>query len=167
MASTWRGLKIAKENRCASYNREKDYLYSSKNLEDKIIESLNKKIYSPYSGQMFSSKTEVDIDHIVSLSEAHDSGLCAKNKATKSKFASDINNLTLASSALNRGKKSSLDAAGWVPEKNQCWFANTVIAVKKAYGLTVDSNELIALERIISKCKSFEMIFYSIKNKKR
>ena len=158
--NTWRGLKIEKENRCSPYNRLEDYVYSQ-TIENQIVKSLGNKIYSPYSGKIFKSKEETDIEHIVSLSEAHDSGLCSANKETKTRFASDIKNLTLASPAINRDEKSGHDASGWLPEKNKCWFANKVIEVKKAYNLAVDSNELIALEKVISDCSSFKMVFFN------
>ena len=161
--NTWRGLKIETENRCSPYNRSEDYNYPQ-TIENKIIESLGNKIYCPYSGQFFKSKEETDIEHIVSLSEAHDSGLCAADKQTKNRFASDIQNLTLASPTVNRDEKSGYDASGWLPKKNKCWFANKVIAVKKAYNLTVDSEELVALEKVLSKCSSFEMVFFTNKS---
>ena len=158
-ASTWRGLKVESENRCAPYNRSEDYRYSQ-TVELRIVKSFGNKIYAPYSGRYFSSIKETDIDHIVSLSEAHDSGLCRADKATKSRFASDILNLTLASPAVNRYQKSGHDASGWLPQKNKCWFANKVIAVKRAYNLTVDAKELVALKKVVSDCSSFEMIFF-------
>ena len=157
--NTWRGLKIEAENRCTPYNRSDDYSYSQ-TVENKIVKSLGNKVYSPYSGTFFNSTEETDIEHIVSLSEAHDSGLCSADKETKNRFASDIVNLTLASPTVNRDEKLGHDASGWLPEKNQCWFANKVIEVKKAYNLTVDSKELIALEKVISECSSFEMVFF-------
>ena len=158
--NTWRGLKIEKENRCSPYNRSEDYVYSQV-IENQIVESLGNKIYSPYSGKFFKSQEETDIEHIVSLSEAHDSGLCSTDKKTKNRFASDIQNLTLASPTVNRDEKSGHDASGWLPEKNKCWFANRVIEVKKAYDLTVDSEELIALEKVISQCSSFKMVVFN------
>ena len=157
--NTWRGLKIEKENRCSPYNRLEDYAYSQ-TIENKIVEALGNRIYSPYSGKFFDSIKETDIEHIVSLSEAHDSGLCSADKKTKNRFAEDIRNLTLASPSLNRDEKSGHDAGGWLPEKNKCWFANKVIEVKKAYNLTVDSEELIALEKVISQCTSFKIVFF-------
>ena len=157
--NTWRGLKIEKENRCSPYNRLEDYTYSQA-IENQIVKSLGDKIYSPYSGKTFKSKEETDIEHIVSLSEAHDSGLCSADKKTKTRFASDVQNLTLASPTVNRDEKSGHDASVWLPEKNKCWFANKVIEVKKAYNLTVDSEELIALEKVISKCSSFKLVFF-------
>ena len=108
--NTWRGLKIEKENRCSPYNRSKDYVYPQ-TVENKIVETLSNKIYSPYSGKYFKSIKETDIEHIVSLSEAHDSGLCAADEKIKNRFASDIHNLTLASPTVNRDEKSGYDAS--------------------------------------------------------
>ena len=163
--ASWRGLKIAKENRCTPYNRKSDYSYSQL-LEEKIIESLGNKIYSPYSETFFKSTDETDIEHIVSLSEAHDSGLCSANPQEKSTFASDLRNLTLASPSLNRDEKSRHDASSWLPEKNRCWYAGKVLEVKMAYKLSVDSSELVALEKVLAKCPSLEMTFPEKRKKK-
>ena len=37
--------------------------------------------------------TETDIEHMVARSEAHDSGLCSADLATRRRFASDLLNL--------------------------------------------------------------------------
>ena len=55
-------------------------------------------VYGPYTGTWFDSTSETDIEHIVARSEAHDSGLCAADEATRRRFASDLLNLTLAES---------------------------------------------------------------------
>ena len=155
---SWRGVEIAKENRCTPYNRETDYTYPE-SLEEKIVESLGNKIYSPYSETFFNSTDETDIEHIVSLSEAHDSGLCSASPQEKSAFASDLRNLTLASPSVNRYEKSGHDATNWLPEKNQCWYAGKVLEVKRAYKLSVDSMELVALEKVLATCSSLAMTF--------
>ena len=149
----WRGIKIAKEERC-SYDREKDYPYSQA-IEEEIVKSMDNQIYCPYSGQFFHSTSETDIEHIVSLSEAHDSGLCAASAKMKKKFASDLINLTLAEPTINRREKKGHDAGEWMPENNKCWYANKIIEVKKFYNLSVDLKELIVLEKTISECEFF------------
>ena len=95
-------LVVADEVRCAPYDRS-DYPYSQ-SIEDRIIEQLGG-IWSPYTGERFSSKHQTDIEHMVAVSEAHDSGLCAADAATKVRYASDLLNLTLASPAVNRSQK--------------------------------------------------------------
>ena len=75
---------------------------------------------------------------MVARSEAHDSGLCAADLATRRRFATDLLNLTLASPHVNRYEKVDRDAAEWVPPQNRCWFAARVIAVRQRYSLTID-----------------------------
>ena len=107
---------------------------------------------SPYDGTRFESLKDFDIEHIVAVSEAHDSGLCAAGQAVRARFARDLDNLTLATPALNRYEKVARDAAEWLPERNRCWFAETVIAVRREYGLTIDRREAVALDAVLDQC---------------
>ena len=154
---TWRGLTVAPENRCSSYS-SRDYSYPS-SVEAGIVESLGGAIYGPYTGICFNSTTETDIEHIVARTEAHDSGMCAERVERRRDFARDLLNLTLASPGVNRDQKSDKDAAEWLPDVNQCWFADRVVQVKAKYNLTVDPDERDALEQVLSACESTEMFF--------
>ena len=95
--TSWRGLVVAPERRRTPYD---DYRYPQ-SVEDRIVDELGG-IYGPYTGRWFASKTETDIEHMVARSEAHDSGLCAADPATRRRFASDLLNLTLAGPRMNR-----------------------------------------------------------------
>ena len=151
---TWRGLMIAPENRCSPYNAG-DYPYPQ-SVEDRIVAELGG-VYGPYTGTWFASKRETDVEHIVARSEAHDSGLCAEDGATKRRFASDLLNLTLASPQVNRcggSGKCAGDAAEWLPPRSQCWFVDRVVSVRRKYRLTIDRLEAAALDRVLSGCGS-------------
>ena len=152
---TWRGLVVADENRCSPYDKKRDYPYPQA-VEREIVERLGA-IYGPYTGTCFGSMRETDIEHMVATSEAHDSGLCARDRATRARFASDLRNLTLAAPHVNRRRKSGKDAGEWVPERNRCWFAARVVEVRRAYDLTIDRREAEALEQILSRCASVAM----------
>ena len=152
---TWRGLVVAPENHCSPYD-SKDYTYS-RSLEPKIVASIGK-VYGPYSGRCFTNTRKTDIEHIVARSEAHDSGLCSAGDQTKRRFARDLLNLTLASPHVNRRLKRAHDAAEWMPDMNQCWFAARIVDVRLKYGLTIDQSEADVLERVLSKCDSTEMV---------
>ena len=147
----WRGLTVADEDRCSPYDAG-DYRHRA-SVEEDIVARLGG-IFSPYTCEVFASTRETDVDHVVARSEAHDSGLCRADAATKARFAADPRNLTLAAPALNRHEKSGKDAADWVPERNRCWFAQTVVDVRRSYGLTIDEREMRALERILVGCAS-------------
>lgn len=151
----WRGLVVAPEARCAPYDRKWDYPYSQ-TVERHIVARLGM-VYGPYTGTCFDSMRQTDIEHIVATSEAHDSGLCGRDLATKRRFASDIRNLTLAAPEVNRHQKGGKDAAEWMPERNRCWFAGRVVAIRLAYALTIDRREAEALERVLSGCDSVAM----------
>ena len=160
-AETWRGLVVAPEHRCSPYDR-RDYPYSQ-SVEPRIVEVLGGRVYSPYTGRTFASRRQTDIEHVVAISEAHDSGLCAADASTRRRFASDLLNLTLAAPKVNRcgrSGKCARDAAEWLPPRNRCWFAQRVVEVRREYRLTIDRREADALERVLSGCKSTEMVFH-------
>ena len=150
----WRGLTVAAEQRCSPY-RSDEYMYPQA-VEDDIVRRLGG-LFSPYTGEEFDSKGDTDIEHIVARSEAHDSGLCRADAATRRAFSRDLLNLTLASPPVNRNQKGAKDAAEWQPAANQCWFAQTVVDVRRSYRLTIDRREADALERILAGCSSTEM----------
>ena len=159
-AETWNGLTVGPEHRCAPYDRA-DYPYP-RSVEADIVASLGGKVYGPYTGRHFRSMRETDIEHIVAVSEAHDSGLCAAGPDTRRRFASDLLNLTLAAPEVNRcggPGKCAHDPADWLPPMNRCWFAARVVDVKRKYRLTVDRREAAALHRVLSACASTALVF--------
>ena len=93
--------------------------------------------------------TGVDVEHIVALAEAHDSGL---EPAQMLAFSGDPLNLTVAMPRENRIAKSAKDAADYLPPRNRCWFAGRVLAVKARWGLAVDADEASALAGALAGC---------------
>ena len=150
----FQGIEIRSENRCSSYDPA-DYHYPQ-SVESKIARRQGGQ-FSPYSMRCFKSLRSTDIEHIVARSEAHDSGLCAAPGYIKRAFASDLLNLTLAAPRLNREQKVAKDAADWLPEHNRCWYAHTILAVKRKYSLSVDKKEHRSLRRVLRKCDSVQM----------
>ena len=158
-AETWRGIRVAEEHRCSSYERS-DYRYPS-SIEARIISSQTGRVYGPYTGRTFNGPGQTDIEHIVATSEAHDSGLCAASLEVRKQFATDLLNLTLAAPEVNRcsaGAKCAKDAAEWLPDLNQCWFVARIIKVRRKYDLTIDTREARAIDRVIAGCDSFDLI---------
>ncbi len=156
-AETWRGLLIAEEDRCSEY-KSSDYRYPP-SVEAEIVRQQGGRIYSPYDGRYFSSIFETHIEHVVARSEAHDSGLCSASPEARMEFAKDLLNLTLASPYLNQRVKQHYDAGEWLPESNRCWYADTIVRVKRKYSLTVDVVEAGALQRVLRACPVVAMQF--------
>ena len=152
---TYRGVVVAPERRCSPYDRS-EYPYPQ-SVEADIVAGIGK-VYGPYTGRCFNSARETDIEHMVALSEAHDSGLCAADSSTKAAFSRDLLNLTLANPQLNRYAKGAKDAAEWLPQLNRCWFAARTLEVRRKYGLSIDQGEVEAVERTLASCPSSQMI---------
>ena len=154
------GLVIAPEHRCTAYDR-KHYPYPQ-SVEIDVIRSMEGRIYGPYTRRYHASRRDTDIEHIVALSEAHDSGMCAASAFLRRQFAADPLNLTLAAPEVNRcnaGGKCGYDAAEWQPSMNRCWFAARIVAVKRKYALTADRAEASALRDMLAPCTSIHMHF--------
>ena len=156
--TSWRGVVVAPEQRCSPYDAD-DYRYPQ-SVEDRIVAELGG-VYGPYTGRWFASTSETDIEHMIARSEAHDSGLCAADLATRRRFATDLLNLTLSGPRVNRYDKVDRDAAEWVPPQNRCWFAARVIAVRQRYSLTIDQREADALDQVLAGCASTELITFA------
>jgi hypothetical protein len=118
-AETWRGLEVAPENRCSPFDRKSQYPYPQ-SVEDEIVRSIGGKVYGPYTGRYFKTDSETDIEHIVSVSEGHDSGLCKASPEVRIAFATDPLNLTLAAPNVNRcgaGGKCGYDGGEWLGDE--------------------------------------------------
>ena len=148
----WMGLPVCEEGPRAGYDPDVfGTAYIS--LEDEIITGLPQsdgRVYTPYTCAPFDILADgtaaTDIDHIVALAEAYDSGLPASQFQT---FAGDMDNLTIADPAVKRTGKADLDAGEWGPPRNRGWFAARVVAVKRKYGLSVDPAERDVLQAML------------------
>ena len=149
---TWMGLPVCEEVARVGYDRDAfGSAYSS--LEDEIIDGLPQsggQVYTPYTCTPFAILADgtaaTDIEHIVALAEAYDSGLAESQFRT---FAGDIDNLTIADPTVNRSQKADRDAGEWGPPRNSGWFAARVVAVKQKYGLSVNLAERDVLQAML------------------
>ena len=139
-------LHVAPEYTCTYYDRDM-YPYHPR-IENSIISRDG--LISPYNYQTFTTKYESTIEHIVALKEAHDSGMCEEPATTKIRFASDLDNLVLASERMN-SQKSGKDVAEWLPPENVCWFVKKTVFIRHKYNLTIDSKEKNTVENLLTR----------------
>ena len=129
---TWMGLTVQPEGPRAGYDRDAfGSAYGA--LEDEIIASQPKRgrqVFPPYTCTLYDIRTDgtaaTDIEHIVALAEAYESGLA---RSRYREFGGDILNLTIAAPTVNRNQKSDKDAAEWRPQYNRGWYAARIVAV--------------------------------------
>lgn len=94
---------------------------------------------------------DIDVDHVVALAEAWDSGAHSWDATQRRTFANDPLNLMVANRQVNKDK-ADLDAGDWKPSdpRSGCVTAAKMVLTKLRYELAVDSAErrgLIALSR--------------------
>ena len=113
-------------------------------------------LLDPYSGKVIafsSTKSTIDIDHVVALSNAWQTGAAYFDKSKREEIANDPLNLLAVDSSLNR-QKGDGDAATWLPplKSYRCDYVARQIAVKAKYALWVTSPEKDAIVKILEKC---------------
>ncbi len=102
-----------------------------------------------------------DVDHLVPLAEAWDSGAYGWDSDTRRRYANDLgyaHSLVAVSSSSNR-QKGAADPAEWLPPdvSVRCWYAEAWIAVKTRWELSVDAGELQALRAVVSQCEDWQL----------
>ncbi|MDA2973048.1 MAG: helix-hairpin-helix domain-containing protein [Actinomycetota bacterium] len=109
--------------------------------------------YSIFDGVTHAgSPSELDIDHVVALAEAWDSGASNWDSATRRRFANDPAHLVAVTASSNRSKGDS-DLAEWRPLRSAwCVTATITAQVKAAYGLSVDRAEYDAIAEMLGTC---------------
>ena len=110
----------------------------------------------PWSGEVFTDASDVDIDHHVPLGHAHLSGGWDWPTERKRAYANDLDNpasLQATNASVNRikGKKPPDE---WRPEASAGWcrYAADWVSVKLKWELTVTTIEVDALEEMLSTC---------------
>lgn len=112
--------------------------------------------FSAYDGVTTTNASSFDIDHMVPLKEAWDSGAYSWDAATRQSFANDLSldvSLIAVSASSNRSK-SDRDPADWLPPSANyhCTYVDSWIAVKRAWNLAVDQSEYDALAAVLAGC---------------
>ncbi|SES48527.1 Protein of unknown function [Streptomyces sp. yr375] len=111
--------------------------------------------YSPYDGATWTAASDLDIDHLVPLAEAWDSGASAWTTAQRQAFANDVTRPQLIAVTDNvNQQKSDQDPAEWMPSLTsyQCTYVRAWVQVKYYYDLSVDSAEKSALTSYLANC---------------
>jgi hypothetical protein len=114
---------------------------------------------SLHDGEVFTGDGGgLDIDHMVPLAEAWESGAWAWSAERRRAFANDLEHrfALLAVSASTNRSKGARDLAEWLPpdESSHCLYATYWRDTKVAWGLTFDQAEVVALVRALATCRN-------------
>lgn len=109
---------------------------------------------SYYDNKTWTKSFEVQIDHLVPLAEAWDSGAYQWDLATRIAFANDLGEkrgLVPTTTALNYSKIAD-DPQWYIPKVNACKYIASWIAVKGRWNMTVDQREKDAIDNVMKGC---------------
>jgi hypothetical protein len=113
----------------------------------------------PYSGRAIEfrrgqdTSDDVQIDHVVALSDAWQKGAQQWDPARRTAFANDPLNLLAVDGPLNM-QKGDGDAATWLPPTTafRCTYVARQVAVKIRYGAWVTAAEKNTMATVLSSC---------------
>jgi hypothetical protein len=117
---------------------------------------------SPYDGARWSSPSDIDIDHVVALKEAWDSGAWAWSAAQRKAYANDTSDsrtLLAVTDSVNQSK-SDKDPSNWLPplQSYTCTYIGNWIAIKVRWNLSMDSSEYGRIKNLLqSTCSSLDI----------
>lgn len=111
--------------------------------------------YSEYDGVTHTDPSGLDIDHVVALKEAWDSGAWAWSAAQRQKFANDLSDprsLIAVTAGVNRSK-SDKDPSNWIPPRQGavCTYVAQWVAIKARWKLSMDESEWGRVRNILTK----------------
>ncbi|WP_398659964.1 HNH endonuclease family protein [Streptomyces misionensis] len=112
--------------------------------------------YPPDDDRCISGPRGLDIDHLVPLAEAWDSGASAWTAAVREAYANDLGDdrALIAVSAASNRSKADQDPTTWLPPAAgyRCTYVTDWVADKTRRGLTIDAAEHDARADQLCKC---------------
>jgi hypothetical protein len=110
--------------------------------------------YSYYDQVSWTDPSDIDIDHMVPLAEAWDSGARSWSTATRQAYANDLGDrrsLVGVTDNVNQAKGDQ-DPAEWLPTYSKCRYLREWVAVKHRWRLRVNRGEKSALSSLAAGC---------------
>ncbi|MDP6494257.1 MAG: lamin tail domain-containing protein [Dehalococcoidia bacterium] len=114
--------------------------------------------FDPYTGETVTDATRLDIDHMIPLKNAHDSGGWAWDKSRKAAFANEMSyadHLIAVTASANR-KKGARGPEEWKPTNRGYWcdYAIDWVQIKIDWDLSATKAERGALQEMLETCDS-------------
>ncbi|MPZ94650.1 MAG: DUF1524 domain-containing protein [Propionibacteriales bacterium] len=110
--------------------------------------------FSYYDRVSWTNPSDIDIDHMVPLAEAWDSGASSWTSGQRQSYANDLGDyrpLVGVTDNVNQAKGDQ-DPSTWMPQYDKCRYLREFVAVKVRWRLRVDSAEKSAMTSIANGC---------------
>ncbi len=164
-------LRVAKETR-SGYARERFQLWVDTDgdcldTRDEVLKAESKRAavvrscdvtrgrwLSYYDQVSWRDPGDVDIDHLVPLAEAWDSGAKRWNAGTRERYANDLRDrrpLVAVTDNVNQSKGDQ-DIREWRPQFKVCRYLTQWVAVKTRWSMAIDGAERRSMTRLSQRC---------------
>jgi hypothetical protein len=110
--------------------------------------------FSYYDRVSWTDSGRIDIDHLVPLAEAWDSGARTWTTAQRQSYANDLGDsrtLVGVTDTVNQAKGDQ-DPTTWMPTYDKCRYLREWVAVKLRWRLTIDTAEKSKLQSVAAGC---------------
>lgn len=112
----------------------------------------------PYTDKTFTNPSDLDVDHMVALRDAHDSGGSAWDRDKKRAFSNDLDDPQhlIAVSAWANRSKGARGPDEWLPPNVafRCQYIKDWSSVKSKWELTMTDTESALVEYMLRQCDS-------------
>lgn len=116
-------------------------------------------LIDPYSGSTIEfragqgSSDQVQIDHVVALANAWQTGAQQWSAGQRARFANDTRGLLAVDGGLNQ-RKGAADAAAWLPPNRgfRCQYVALQVLIKQRWGLWLAPSEQAAMAGVLQRC---------------
>ena len=120
---------------------------------------------APYSNTIVTDPGRLDVDHMVPLGNAHDSGAwqwSAEQRERYANYLEDPQHLIAVTASANRSK-GARGPDQWQPEDRTYWcqYATDWINIKSTWELTVTQTELAGLNQMLYICNELHSLWVS------
>lgn len=109
---------------------------------------------SLYDNVMHTNPSELDIDHMIPLKEAWDSGAWTWTATQRQTFANDLSDprALIAVTAGQNRSKSDRDPSNWIPPQKSyiCTYLSEWVAIKARWNLSMDQSEFGRIKSLLT-----------------
>lgn len=110
--------------------------------------------YSPYDDRHLTDPTQIQIDHVVALKEAWDSGARDWDPDRRMRFANDLDDpwTLIAVSGESNNAKGAADPSNWMPPHRGDWcrYLAVWVAIKARWALSMDESEYGRIRNLLN-----------------
>lgn len=108
----------------------------------------------PFTGQVYTQASQVEVDHVIALRYAHEHGGAGWSALLKKVFANDPENLLIVDGGEN-SSKGWQGPSGYMPpnEGYHCEYARRWLHLVRKYELDIPSADRLAITGVMNGCR--------------